>query len=281
MESKEGNDNLRKSTFGLDSMAKVDEANGVLHRGYSHMFVVCKPTLRAGEEHTPLWPCMMRAADFVYAGECDFTGIDVTSLDEAPLVPTCIQRQQTRLSYMCVSTAISHSSPFHGPASFLSEALDFFVTEMWAESPARTMLARHALVYPWLTDDNADAFFELALDDPPYMKDRVAAAMAKTYYKGLVITVTWAPGSMYFTVQPGDGEQALLDTRFMDCSKHGQGVFLVNYEGRRRDDMLRAKRVALRKAHAEQDERKAKADEEAAARAKVYSPRNSHPAPPP
>jgi hypothetical protein len=98
----------------------------VLDQGYTQIYAVEKQHFLPGEEQNPLFNCLLRVGEFVYAGGVDFTGIKMT-LEDIPLIAPCIQQQQGGLSYMCVSSAIPRSSSFHDPVQLLYEATDFFV----------------------------------------------------------------------------------------------------------------------------------------------------------
>ena len=47
---------------------------------------------------------------------------------------------------------------------------------------------------------------------------------SKTYTRGLIIICVYSERTLYFVVQSGEGDQALLDVRFPDVSKHGEGM---------------------------------------------------------
>ena len=205
----------------------------VLDQTYSQIFAVEKQHFLPGEEQNPLYKCLLRVGKFVYTGLVDFTGMKMT-LEDVPLIAACIQQQQGGLSYMCVNTAIPASSSFHGPVELLYEATDFFLREMYGDSANKATIARYDKIFPWINDDNAETYFQLALDNPPCMQ-QCEVIMSKTYFKELIVVTIWAQDTFYFTVGPGAGEQAVMDVRYPDCSKHGQGVFLKNYASARRD----------------------------------------------
>ncbi|CAM9349466.1 unnamed protein product [Heterosigma akashiwo] len=57
----------------------------------------------------------------------------------------------------------------------------------------------------------------------------VAVVASKTYCRGLVLITVWHEGAFYVVVQPGEGDQPLLDVRFPDVSRHGQGLHVHTY----------------------------------------------------
>jgi len=84
-------------------------------------------------------------------------------------------------------------------------------------------------VFPWIDDDTAATYFELVLEAPPIM-DSVALIASKKYINGLIIISIYCERCFYFIVQSGEGDQALLDVRFPDVSKHGQGLHVASYK---------------------------------------------------
>jgi len=58
--------------------------------------------------------------------------------------------------------------------------------------------------------------------------DSIALIASKKYINGLVIISIYCERCFYFIVQSGEGDQALLDVRFPDVSKHGQGLHVSN-----------------------------------------------------
>jgi hypothetical protein len=92
-------------------------------------------------------------------------------------------------------------------------------------------MRKMAAVFPWINDDSASTYFELALGNVPSYLSKVGLVASKTYTRGLILIAIYCEGSIYFVVQPGDGDQALLDVRFPDVSSHGQGLLLNSYGG--------------------------------------------------
>jgi hypothetical protein len=66
------------------------------------------------------------------------------------------------------------------------------------------------------------------MDLPECMKG-ISLIVSKTYYRGLILVSIYCDMSFYFIVQPGEGDQPLLDIRFPDVSKHGQGLHVASY----------------------------------------------------
>ena len=90
-------------------------------------------------------------------------------------------------------------------------------------------LRKWSSVFHWIDDDSASCYFELVIDAPEYMND-IALIASKTYDRGLIIISLYFERTIYFIVQPGDGDQPLLDVRFPDVSKHGQGLHIASYK---------------------------------------------------
>lgn len=59
--------------------------------------------------------------------------------------------------------------------------------------------------------------------------DNVGLVASKTYSRGLIIISIYSERVFYFVIQSGEGDQPLLDVRFPDVSKHGQGLLLQSY----------------------------------------------------
>jgi hypothetical protein len=90
-------------------------------------------------------------------------------------------------------------------------------------------LRKMASVFPWIDDDAATTYFELVLSDVPECMNKVGLVATKTYCRGLIIISVYYERTMYFIVQGGEGDQPLLDVRFPDISKHGQGLHIASY----------------------------------------------------
>ena len=118
---------------------------------------------------------------------------------------------------------------YHMPMKFLEDAIDFFAVEMNSDSVGNE-LVKMSNVFSWIDEDDANTYFELALSEelPDYMKE-ISLVASKTYTRGLIIISIFAEGSLFFVVQSGEGDQALLDVKFPDVSKHGQGLHLATY----------------------------------------------------
>jgi hypothetical protein len=52
---------------------------------------------------------------------------------------------------------------------------------------------------------------------------------SKTYTMGLIVISIYLEGTLYVVVQGGEGDQHLLDVRFPDVSKRGQGLHVASY----------------------------------------------------
>lgn len=120
------------------------------------------------------------------------------------------------------------NSEFYDPVNFLNEAIDFLADELISERVEKE-LKRMSAVFPWINDDSSATYFELALNSVPEYLNRVGLIASKTYTRGLILIAVYCESSIYFVVQPGDGDQALLDVRFPDVSSHGQGLLLNSY----------------------------------------------------
>ncbi len=114
------------------------------------------------------------------------------------------------------------------PLKLLEDAVEFIAQELTSESVDKE-LRKMSNMFPWIDDDSASTYFELALGNvPDYMK-KISLIANKTYTRGLIIVSVYFERTVYFVVQGGEGDQPLLDVRFPDVSKHGQGLHINSY----------------------------------------------------
>lgn len=120
------------------------------------------------------------------------------------------------------------TSDYSDPLKFLEDACEFIGQELLSESVDKE-LRKMAAVFPWIDDDNSSTYFELSLGNVPSYMDKIKMIASKTYTRGLIIISIYNEGTIYFIMQPGEGDQALLDVRFPDVSQHGQGLHIDTY----------------------------------------------------
>ena len=96
-------------------------------------------------------------------------------------------------------------SMYAKPLLFLEDASEFVAKQILNESIDRE-LRKMASIFPWIDDDSASTYFELALGDlPAYMK-HVGLIANKTYTRGLIIISIFFECTVYFLIQGGDGK---------------------------------------------------------------------------
>lgn len=136
------------------------------------------------------------------------------------------------LCFVYIFVLIRHSIPseseFAAPLDFVQDASEFIASELISPSVEKE-LRKMANVFPWIDDDSASTYFELALGNMPECMKRIKMIASKTYTRGLIIIAVYYQESVYFVIQNGDGDQPLLDVRFPDVSKHGQGLHINSY----------------------------------------------------
>lgn len=110
----------------------------------------------------------------------------------------------------------------------LEEAVDFIAREITSEGVEKE-LRKMSNMFSWIDDDSSSTYFELALGEVPDCMRRVSLIASKTYTQGLIIVSIYYERTIYFVVQGGEGDQPLLDVRFPDVSKHGQGLHISSY----------------------------------------------------
>lgn len=106
--------------------------------------------------------------------------------------------------------------------------MEFLAAELVSEAVDKELRKMSAL-FPWIDDDKAATYFELALGEVPAYMRSVSLIANKTYARGLIIISVYFERTVYFVVQGGEGDQPLLDVRFPDVSKHGQGLHISSY----------------------------------------------------
>lgn len=124
--------------------------------------------------------------------------------------------------------SVPPTSDYSEPLKFLEEACEFIAQEILSESVDKE-LRKMASVFPWIDDDNSSTYFELTLGSVPRCMEKVNMIASKTYTRGLIIISVYSENAIYFILQPGEGDQALLDVRFPDVSQHGQGLHIDSY----------------------------------------------------
>lgn len=120
-----------------------------------------------------------------------------------------------------------HRKDISEPLEFLSKACEFVAEEV-TSNHVDNELRKWSTVFPWIDDDKATTYFELAMEAPKCM-EKVSLIASKTYNRGLIVIGIYFDGLFYFVVLPGEGEQHLLDVRFPNVSSHGQGLHIASY----------------------------------------------------
>uniref|UniRef100_A0A6U1P8Q3 Uncharacterized protein n=1 Tax=Fibrocapsa japonica TaxID=94617 RepID=A0A6U1P8Q3_9STRA len=169
-----------------------------------------------------------RCGNWCYAGQLSF-GVDEVGLSDLPRVIPLLQRQQSKLSYYCTASSVPPQSEFH-QALHHHWGAETFVADQLASDETMAELAKWGKIYTWINDDAASTYFELesALPRGASLQD-VSLIASKTYSRGLVLIGIYHENSFYFVLQAGEGDQPLLDVRFPDVSRHGQGLTVGNY----------------------------------------------------
>ena len=174
---------------------------------------------------------MFRCGNWCYRGIAQFGDLVMNVKDIPRIIPT-LQKQQSNLRYFCNSNAIPTTCDFAGPAQFVNNATNFFASQMISQHIEREInnISKSGMC-PWINDDTAVTFFELEIDGPdlPTYMDKVSILASKLYVRGLVVICIYSVRTVYFMLQSGEGDQALLDVRFPDVTRRGQGMHLASY----------------------------------------------------
>ena len=168
-----------------------------------------------------------RCGNWCYKGQIQFNGLKLGTSDLTLLIPT-LQKQQGSLQYYCSSLNVPTSSVFSEPLKFLRKATEFVASEMTSVTIEKE-LKKMANVFPWIDADGAATYFEMTLNNIPDCMENVGLVASKTYSRGLIVVSIFCEKTFYFVVQSGEGDQPLLDVRFPDVSRHGQGLLLQSY----------------------------------------------------
>ena len=148
-------------------------------------------------------------------------------LKDVPRVIPLLQRQQGKLAFYCNANAVPKDSDFYTPLETINEAQNFLASELISDNVSEA-IERYEKVYPWMDNDEIKTYFEMTASLGTDM-DAVQCVCSKTYAKGLIFMTIYFEDTFYVTLSEGMGDQPLLDVRFPDVSKHGEGVTLANY----------------------------------------------------
>jgi len=203
--------------------------SNILNEGYNQTYLIFPsdgPDEEKGTGSNNVRDVFFRCGNWCYRGPIDFNGATVGTADLPVLIPT-LQRQQSSLRYFCNATSMKVHSDVNEPLDFLQKACEFVAEEV-TSSHVDDELRKWSSVFPWIDDDKATTYFELALEPPSYMS-KVSLVASKTYNRGLIVIGIYFEGMFYFVLLPGEGEQHLLDVRFPNVSCHGQGLHIASY----------------------------------------------------
>lgn len=206
---------------GPPSAKAIDE-------GYNQTYLIMASAKSDGESKTDdNHEVFFRCGNWCYKGTIQFGGVEVNT-EELPILIPLLQKQQGSLRYYCNAKSVPPTSDYTEPLKFLEDASEFIAQELLSESVDKE-LRKMASVFPWIDDDNSSTYFELALSIVPAYMSKVKMIASKTYTRGLILISIYSEGTIYFIMQPGEGDQALLDVRFPDVSQHGQGLHIDTY----------------------------------------------------
>ena len=198
-----------------------------LNDGYNQTYIIMKSMQSEDKISDHDNDVFFRCGNWCYKGQIQFNGLNIGTSDLPFLIPT-LQKQQGSLQYYCSSLNVPSSSDYFEPLDFLRRASEFVGSEMTSFS-IEMELKKMANVFPWIDAEGAETYFELTVNNVPTCMDNVGIVASKTYSRGLIIISIFFEKTFYFVIQSGEGDQPLLDVRFPDVSKHGQGLLLQSY----------------------------------------------------
>jgi len=214
--SKSDNDNITPTVVNALSTSN----------GYNQTYIILTGETRESKNEDG-HEVFFRCGNWCYKGRVQFNGLRINVTDLPVLIPV-LQRQQGSLRYYCNANSIPTTSGYAEPIAFLNEVSNFVSGEMLSENIDKE-LRKMATVFPWIDEDDSKTYFELSLHSIPSFMNNVGLVATKTYTRGLIILSIYSDSTVYFLIQSGEGDQALLDVRFPDVSSHGQGLHLQTY----------------------------------------------------
>jgi len=221
--SKEGDD-------GDDAPESTSEL--ILASAYNQTYVIMKTSSRneakEGETTSFSRGVFFRCGNWCYAGNLSF-GIDEIGLSDLPRIIPMLQRQQGKLAYFCPAAKIPPSSNYYNALEMHWTAEEFLAQELGSDQ-VTSELERWAKVFTWIDSDTDCTYFELQVHMPEGAMDDIALIASKSYARGLILITIFHEGRFYCVLQPGEGDQPLLDVRFPDVSRHGQGLHVNSYD---------------------------------------------------
>jgi hypothetical protein len=114
---------------------------------------------------------------------------------------------------------------------YMELANEFLAAELASEGLEKE-LRKMSTIFPWIDQDSESTYFELTIGAlPSYMKN-IELIASKTYARGLILISIYYDRCIYCLVNAGEGDQPLLDVRFPNVSRHGQGLLLNTYNDR-------------------------------------------------
>lgn len=169
--------------------------------GYEQIYIILKSEISnsaKAEESTN--EVLFRCGNWCYRGMIQFNGIKINTPDLPVLIPA-LQKQQRALRYYCLANNVPTTSAFWEPLKFFNECREFCGAQVTSDSCDKE-LKKWSHVFPWIDNDQAATYFELAVDVPPCM-DGVAMVCCKSYYRGLILISIFSENNFYFVLQSG------------------------------------------------------------------------------
>ncbi|KAL3792157.1 hypothetical protein HJC23_009621 [Cyclotella cryptica] len=196
--------------------------------GYTQTYLV-KSTSNDSDDNCASREVFLRCGNWCYSGlvKLSFQNAFGMTLKDIPSIVQKLQHQQGNLSYLFQASS-NHTSSFTGPLDAFEEARDFLISELSSDKTIHKInnLER---THRWI--DSCHVYFELVGNSSHLFPDILfMCSKVHAYSTGLIFNIIYFEGTIYATIQDGEGEQPLIDVNFPDISSEGQGAVLSLYD---------------------------------------------------
>ncbi|GMF10790.1 unnamed protein product [Phytophthora lilii] len=183
--------------------------------GYNQTFLIRRTPRTEGSTNTPsLREVLFRFGNWCYNGHVDLG--PKLELSDIPIIIPMLRRQQSALM---PATSLFTPSMEHLAEIVPAMQEEMSKAEQFVQTLAQTggsFVNSSGNVGSWLEDDNAECFFEIAMNN-------------KIHVGGVVLVMLYYDYTFYVYLENGEEEQPLLDTNFPDVSLQKEGIQLKTY----------------------------------------------------
>ncbi|CAM9806490.1 unnamed protein product, partial [Chrysoparadoxa australica] len=233
--------------------SKAEVAN-LSSAGYVQTYVVMKPSQGGTFGSNAVYrDVLFRFGSWCYSGTVQL--VPSLSLSDVPHVIPALRMQQSRLDFLCDSSAIPHRSPFSKPMEHIHKLTPVIEEEiMESEGVLSELLEKlegmglSDSISGWFEGDSSSSFFEFVVSPSKEVHEafsNVDLVTCKCYTaQGVVLIIIWFEGTYYVVLGDGSEEQPLLDSRFPDVSSKGRG-YQVRSSAKGLDDWPEFRKLSI------------------------------------